>query len=112
VVLLVGRLHRHHDVRGLGRQQLVQLGLEQQAALAVEGDDLALEAVGLHLGLEVLDDVLAHLAHTLGRLHQNGRLGQVVLVQVRQATRQILVGGVQRGLVDVQVDQPRLEVQL
>ena len=50
---------------GLGRQQLVQLGLEEQAALAVEGDDLALEAVGLHLGLEVLDDVLAHLADAL-----------------------------------------------
>ena len=116
VVLLVCRLHRHHDVRGLRRQQLVQLGLEQQAALTVEGDDLALEAVGLHLGLEVLDDVLAHLADALGRLHQHGHLGgglgQVVLVQIRQAAGQVLVGGVQRGLVDVQVDQPGLEVQL
>ena len=116
MLLLVRCLHRHHDVRGFGRQQFVQLGLEQQAGLPVKRDDLPLETVGFHLGMEVLDDVLADLTDALGRLDQHCHLGgifrEVVLVQVRQTAGQVLVGSVQRRLVDMKVDQARLEMQL
>ena len=106
---------RHHDGAGVGADQLVHHLLVEHAALAVEHHDLRLEAVRLHLGLEVLHDVLHHGPHALRVLHQHGHLGgalgEVVAVLLAQAAGDLLVGFVNRGLVDLQLHLRRLEMQ-
>ena len=86
MLLFVGGLHRHDDIRCLGWQQFVQLRFVEQAGLPVEGDDLPLETVGLYLGLVVQHNVFAHTANAFWRFHQNGHLGgglaQRIAVQV------------------------------
>ena len=89
--------------------------LVEHAALAVEDHHLRLEAVRLHLGLEVLDDVLHHGADALRVLDQHGHLGgalgQVVAVLLAQVAGDLPVGFVDGRLVDLQLHLRRLEVQ-
>ena len=86
MLFFVGGLYRHDDVRCLGWQQFVEFCFVEQARLPVEGDDLPLEAVGLHLALVVQHDVFTYAPNALWRLHQHGHLGgglaQRVPVQV------------------------------
>ena len=49
----------HDDGAGFGADQFIHYGLVEHAAFAVEDHHLGLEAVRLHLGLEVIDDVIA-----------------------------------------------------
>jgi hypothetical protein len=64
----------------------------------------------------VARDVGADLLHALGDLHEHrhlgGGLGELVLVEIGELAGEALVGLVDGGLVDVQVDEPRLEVEL
>ena len=89
----------HDDGAGLRADQLVHGLLVEYAAFTVEGHHLGLEAVRLHLLLEVLDDVLADGVHPCRGLdqhrHLGGPLGQVVTIQLAQ-----LIGHLRVGFVD------------
>ena len=114
-VLVLAAVHRHDDVRRLRRQVLVERLLVEHAALAVEGHDLRPEAARRHLLLEVPGDVGADLLDALGGLHEHGHLrgglGELVPVEVAEAAGELLERLVDRVLVDVQLEQPRLEVE-
>ena len=111
VVLRAG----HHYRARLRADQLVHHGLVKHAAFAVKGDDLGLEAVRLHLGLEVLDDVIDDGADALGVLDQHrhlGRaLGQVVPVLLAQLAGDGLVGFVNGGFAYLELHLRGLEMQ-
>ena len=93
-----------------GADQLVHHRLVEHAAFAVEDHHLRLEAVRLHLRLEVRDDVLHHGADALRVLHQHGHLrgalGEVVAVLLAQVAGDLLVGFVDGRLVDLQPAPP------
>ena len=93
-----------------GGSSFVQLLLVEHAALAVERDDLALEAVRFDLRLEVVDDVSQILRMRSGVLTSTAILAAVLarLSRSRSVRPPVssLVGCVDRGLVDVQLDQP------
>ena len=74
--ILLGRAH--DDRGGVRPQQLVHLGLVEKAALAIEDDDLGLEAIRLNLLPEVLNHMLDDGLHALGVLHQGCHLGRLL----------------------------------
>ena len=98
-----------------GLDQLIHYGLVEHAAFAVEDHYLGLEAVRLHLGLEVIDDVVHHGADALRVLDQHGHLGgpfgQIVAVLFAKIAGDRLVGFVDGGLVDLELHLRGLEVQ-
>ena len=81
----------HDDGAGFGVDQLIHRLLVEHAALAVKDHHLGLESVGLHLLLEVSDDMLNHGPDALRVLdqhcHLGGALGQVVSVLLAQGCR-------------------------
>ena len=114
-VLVLSAVDGHDDIGHLDGQHPVERLLVQHAAFTVVGDHLRAEAVGSHLLLEVLRDVDADPLDPFRRLQQHRRAGrrlrELLPIQVAQPTGQLLVPGVDGGPVDVQLRQPRLEVQ-
>ncbi len=77
---------------------------------------MPLKPFGATFVLVVPGDVRADLLDALGHLHEHRHLRrglrEVVLVEVGQVAGERLVGLVDGGLVDVQIDEARLEVEL
>ena len=98
-----------------GSDQFIHHRLVEHAAFAVKDHHLRLEAVRLHLGLIVLDDVVHDGADALRVLHQHSHLGctlgEVVAVLLAQVAGDLLERLVDRRLVDLELHLRRLEMQ-
>src|SRR5680860_413767 len=114
-VLVLPAVDRHDHVGDLRRQILVERPLVEQATLAVEGDHLRSEATQRDLLLEVPGNVSADLLDALRGLHQHRHLGggrrQHSLIEIAELAGEFLEGLVDGFLVDVHIEEARLEVQ-
>jgi len=101
----IAGLADHHDGACFGIDQLIHHLLVEHTALAVEGHHLCLETVRFYPGLVVPDDVVHHGTDAFGVLHEHCHLrrpfGEIVAVLLAQGAGDLLVGFVDRSLIDL-----------